>query len=448
MAARPAVLHIWMNGDLVGRWERTRTGADQLTYADAWLDSPERRPLSLSLPLAREPLRGPAVVAYFDNLLPDNERILRRIRERHHAASTAAFDLLTAVGRDCGGAVQLLAEDGQPPDPRRIECEALEESGVARILRETTSTGVLPGGDDEAFRLSLAGAQEKTALLRHRGRWCIPHGATPSTHIFKLPLGRVGTIGVDLSSSVELEWLSMTLAGELGLPVAACEVGCFEDQSALIVERFDRMKSHDGKWWQRLPQEDFCQATAVAPTSKYEADGGPGIARIMDLLRASERAGQDRAVFFTAQVVFWLMAVTDGHAKNFSLRLLRGGAWQMTPLYDILSVYPVAGARAGQLDPHKVRLAMAVESANRHYRILDIHRWHWVAMGKRLGLPDVDAIIENLAGRVPGALDRVAARLPRNFPARLFEPVANGVRGAARRLASEPPQRGGRGTRA
>lgn len=443
MAVRPAALGIWMNGDPVGRWERTRTGADQLTYADAWLASTESRPLSLSLPLAREPLRGRAVVAYFDNLLPDNDRILRRMRERQHAASTSAFDLLTAVGRDCVGAVQLVPAGESPSDPRHIECEALDESGVARILRETT----LPRGwavrDADAFRLSLAGAQEKTALLRHHGHWCIPHGATPSTHIFKLPLGRVGAAGMDLSDSVELEWLSMTLAAELGLPVAACEVGHFEDQSALIVERFDRSKSRDGKWWRRLPQEDFCQAMALSPTRKYEADGGPGMARIMDLLRASEHATQDRAMFFTAQIAFWLLAVTDGHAKNFSLRLLRGGAWHLTPLYDILSVYPVAGTRAGQLDPHKVRLAMAVESANRHYRLLDIHRWHWTAMGKRLGLPDVDAIIDSLIERVPAALDRVAARLPPDFPARLFAPIDSGVRGAARRLAAEASRRGG-----
>jgi serine/threonine-protein kinase HipA len=430
-----------MNGERVGRWERTRTGADRLTYAEAWLRSPAARPLSLSLPLAREALRGPAVVAYFDNLLPDNDLILRRIRERHHAPSTSAFDLLTAVGRDCVGAVQLVPADEQPADPRRIKFAALDEAGVARILRETRANTIGRVGDEAAFRLSLAGAQEKTALLRHRGCWCVPLGATPSTHIFKLPLGRVGAARVDLSDSVELEWLSMTLAGALGLPVAACDIGHFEDQSALIVERFDRSRSRDGKWWRRFPQEDFCQAMALAPTRKYEADGGPGIARIMDLLRASAHADRDRAMFFTAQLAFWLLAVTDGHAKNFSLRLLRGGAWHLTPLYDILSVYPVAGSRAGQLDPHKVRLAMAVESTNRHYRLLDIHRRHWVAMGVRLGLPRVDDLIDGLIARVPAALDYVAAALPRRFPPHLFEALDRGVRGAVQRLAAEPSHR-------
>lgn len=436
MAVRTMALDLWLNGALVGRWERTRTGADRLTYADGWLAARESRPLSLSLPLAAEPLRGPAVVAYFDNLLPDNDRILRRLRERYHAASTASFDLLEATGRDCVGAVQLVPAGEPPPDCRRIDADPLDESGVARILRETAVSGPMLMRDDDAFRISIAGAQEKTALLRHRGRWCVPRGATPSTHIFKLPLGRVGAQGVDLGDSVEIEWLSMELARELGLPVARVEIGRFEDQKALIVERFDRKLAATRKYWLRLPQEDFCQALAVSPLHKYESDGGPGIRAIMDVLRGSADAAEDRATFFKAQLAFWLLAVSDGHAKNFSLRIHAGGRYRMTPLYDILSVYPVAGPRAGQLDPHKVKLAMAVESGNRHYRILEIHRRHWLAFAARLGLTSPGAIIDELVERAPRALDRVAARLPHAVPARLFEPIDRGVRGAVRRLAS------------
>lgn len=437
MATRPTALGIWLNGDLVGHWERTRSGADQLTYADAWLASPDRRPLSLSLPLAAEPLRGTAVVAYFDNLLPDNDRILRRMRERHHAASTSAFDLLAAVGRDCVGAVQLVPVGEAPADPRCIDAEPLDEAGVARVLREATLAVPLLGHDGDAFRISIAGAQEKTALLWHRNRWCVPRGATPSTHIFKLPLGTVGTLGIDLADSVEIEWLSMELARAFGLPVAKVEVGQFEDRKALIVERFDRRLARDGRWWMRLPQEDFCQALAVLPARKYESDGGPGMRRILDVLRGSEDAVSDRAMFFRAQLVYWLLAVTDGHAKNFSLHLLAGGRYRATPLYDILSVYPVAGTRAGQLDPHKARLAMAVDGDNRHYRLLEIHRRHWLAFGAKLGIANVDDVIDELIARAPAALDAVGNRLPKGFPSRLHGPIVRGVRGAVKRIASE-----------
>lgn len=443
MAARLRALDIWMNGLYVGRWERTRQGADQLTYDRAWMGAPEGRPLSLSLPFTQGgvPLRSPLVAAYFENLIPDNERILRRLRDRYRAASRSAFDLLAAIGRDCAGAVQLVPAGEEPGDPRRIEARALNEAAVARLLRDTTTGGPLGAQEADAFRLSIAGAQEKTALLRHRGRWCIPQGATPSTHIFKLPLGLVGNLRADLGDSVELEWLCMEIARACGLPVAEVEIGRFEDQKALVVTRFDRARSRDGTWWQRIPQEDCCQAFGLPPSRKYETDGGPGMRRIMELLRGSETAGEDRAIFFKAQILFWMLAATDGHAKNFSLRLLPGGAYRLAPLYDILSVHSLMGRGANRLDPRKARLAMAVEGRNRHYVLHDIHRWHWVAMGGQLGLPDVGEMLESLPATVLAAIDRVAQRLPEDFPEPLFDGVARGVRQAARRLAGEPDRR-------
>ncbi|MGN2252326.1 type II toxin-antitoxin system HipA family toxin [Frateuria sp. GZRe12] len=429
-----------MNGLHVGRWERTRGGMDQLVYDPAWMTAPEGRPLSLSLPFTGVPLRSPRVASYFENLIPDNERILRRLRDRYHARSSSAFDLLATIGRDCAGAVQLVPTGEEPGDPRRIEAFALDEAGVAQLLRDATTGGPLDAREADAFRLSIAGAQEKTALLRHRGRWCIPRGATPSTHIFKLPLGLVGNVRADLGASVELEWLCMEIARECGLPVARVEIGRFEDQKALIVERFDRALSRDGKWWQRVPQEDCCQAFGLPPSQKYETDGGPGIRRIMELLRGSEAATEDRATFFRTQILFWLLAATDGHAKNFSLRLLPGGAYRLAPLYDILSIYPLMGRGAGKLDPRKAKLAMAVEGRNRHYVPHDIHRWHWVAMGEQLGFADVEWL-EGFPAAVVAALDRVAQRLPEDVPGSLFESVAEGVRQAARRLAGEPDRR-------
>lgn len=448
MPRRINALDIWMNGLRVGRWERVRSGADRLLYDRAWMDAPEGRPLSLSLPFARTnsaghvvPLSSPAVGAYFENLLPDNDHILRRLRDRHHAASTSAFDMLAVIGRDCAGAVQLLPAGQSPGDVHSIHAESLTEAGVAQVLRDAIAGGAPGRQEAQAFRLSIAGAQEKTALLRHRGRWCIPRDATPSTHIFKLPLGLVGNLRADMRDSVEIEWLSMEITRQFGLPVAESEIGAFEDQKALIVERFDRALSPDRKWWMRIPQEDCCQAFGLPPSRRYEADGGPGVAKIMDLLRGSEAADEDRTNFFKSQLLFWLMAATDGHAKNFSLRLLRGGAYRMTPLYDILSVHPIMGRRANQLDPHKAKLAMAVVSRNRHHDLHGIHRWHWVAMARKLGLPDAPALIEEIIQRTPAVLDSVAAQLPRGFPEYIFDAISKGMRQAAKRLAAEPDER-------
>jgi serine/threonine-protein kinase HipA len=442
--ARIRALDIWMNGLYVGRWERTRSGADRLTYDREWMEAPEGRPLSLSLPFTLSGTRGKvaslpaaAVAAYFDNLLPDNDRILRRLRDRYGASSTSAFDLLATVGRDCVGAVQLIPAGQQPNDVHTINAQPLTEREVAQVLRDTTLAGPLGQRDSEAFRLSIAGAQEKTALLLHQGQWCIPRRSTPSTHIFKLPLGLVGNMHADMRDAVEIEWLSMEIVRAFGLSVARTEIGQFEDQKALIVERFDRSLSSDGRWWMRTPQEDFCQALGMPPSKKYEADGGPGIQSIMGVLRGSDDPHGDRATFFKSQLLFWLIAATDGHAKNFSLRLLPGGAYRLTPLYDILSAYPLMGRGANRLDRHKAKLAMAVTARNRHYDLHGIHRWHWVAMGTALGLPNVSTLIDAIVQQVPAALATMAARLPERFPAAIFDAISAGMTKAARRLGNE-----------
>src|SRR5690606_17250821 len=130
---------------------------------------------------------------------------------------------------------------------------------------------------------SIAGAQEKTGLLRHQGRWCVPLGSTPSTHIFKLPLGLVGNMRADMTGSVENEWLCLKLMAAFGIPVAEADMASFDGQPVLLVTRFDRRLADDGSWWMRLPQEDMCQASGLPASRRYESDGGPGIARIMEL---------------------------------------------------------------------------------------------------------------------------------------------------------------------
>lgn len=449
MVRRVKALDLWMNSYRVGRWERGNAGIDRLTYDADWMAAPHGRPLSLSLPFAYAhgarqpvPIRGDAVTAYFDNLIPDNERILQRMRAHYGTRSTTAFDLLGAVGRDCIGAVQIVPADETPDGVQTIDFRALDEADVARLLRATISTARWTSEEADAFRLSIAGAQEKTALLRHRGRWCIPLRATPSTHIFKLPLGLVGNLRADLRNSVEIEWLSMQLARELGLPVAGVEMARFEDQQVLIVERFDRQLARDRTWWQRIPQEDFCQALGLLPSRKYEADGGPGIRGIMEILQGSDRADHDRGLFFRTQIVLWLMAATDGHAKNFSIHLLPGGRYHLTPLYDILSSYPIQGRGPNGLDPRKVRLAMSVKGRNAHSLAHEIHRWHWVSMAEGLGLQGVGRTIDELVHRVPAAIDNVSNRLPSGFPPAVFDAISHGMKHAAKRLSNEPDRRG------
>lgn len=435
-------LDIWMNGELVGRWSFAPSTGHRFVYAEEWLASPNGRPLSLSLPwsVGTLPHRGEAVEAYFDNLLPDSEPIRRRLQARFGADSTAAFDLLAEVGRDCAGAVQLLPPESEPPDVRRIDAEPLSESAVARLLDAATRTPGLghPAEEDEALRISLAGAQEKTALLHHEGRWFRPLGATPTTHLLKLPLGLVGARRADFTTSVENEWLCARLLAAYGVPVAPCRIERFGRHKVLVVERFDR-RLVDGRWWARLPQEDFCQATATPPHRKYEADGGPGIETVLDLLRGSERAADDRRLFLGVQILFWMLAAPDGHAKNFSLFLLPQGRFQLTPLYDVVSAWPVAGDAPSKFSWFKLKLAMAVRGTTRHWRLKDIRRRHWNATARRAGLgTDFEPVIAALTEAAPRIAESVGRELPRGFPASVSDPILEGLLSSARSLSEMP----------
>ncbi len=416
----------------------------ELRYEDSWLASRSARPLSLSLPLplvGNEPLRGERVEYFFDNLLPDSGAIRRRLAQRYSAGSEDTFDLLAAIGRDCVGAIQLLPADEAPTGFDRIEGEVLDDEAVAALLRATVSSASFAAqGKDQDFRISIAGAQEKTALLRHDDQWLRPLGATPTTHIVKLPMGLVGNMQADMRTSVYNEWLCLKFMRELGLDVAQADIVTFADHMpVLVVERFDRKRHPSGTWILRLPQEDFCQALGVSPAKKYEADGGPGIERLAQVLSGSQRARADLRTLLASQVVFWLLAATDGHAKNYSIRLQAGGDYALTPLYDVLSAWPIIGNGKNQLAWRNAKLAMAVSGKNRHYELATIMRRHFNASAAKCGWgADAEDIMSELLARVEPAIDAVTRQMPVDFPQDVAEAVFDGVRKQVQRLQAQP----------
>jgi serine/threonine-protein kinase HipA len=436
-----------MNGAFVGTWSQSPQGQHTLQYDAAWTQAEQGRPLSLSLPFqpGNPPHRGDAVRHYFDNLLPDSRDIRERLARRFHTGSTAAFELLAEVGRDCVGALEILPVGVRTAGIATPTADALTEAQVAQVLRGTTTPHLLGGvASDDDFRISIAGAQEKTALLYRDGQWYLPRGATPTTHILKLPLGWIGGMKLDMRDSVENEWLCALILAAFGLPVAPCEIWQFEDMKALAVERFDR------RWWTgptgerhllRLPQEDCCQATGTPADAKYEADGGPGMDAIFNKLGGSVARDHDLRTFFQAQLLFWMLRATDGHAKNFSLFLRPGGRYQLTPLYDVLSAYPVLGEGPSSLSPFKARMAMSVRSKNAHWKMHDIQRRHWLALGTRHGVTTADgrpvaALIDDWVARTPRVVETVRALLPPRFPKRVAASILGGLLEAARQLAA------------
>lgn len=429
-----------MNGERVGEWTSLRTGTPVFRYDTSWVQSPSARALSLSLPItADREIRGEAVDYYFDNLLPDNVEIRRRIRTRFQTQSTGAFDLLSAIGRDCVGAVQLLPPDQTPEGWNRISAEPLTDAGVEAVLREVTVA---------APSISLAGAQEKTALLRMSGRWFQPTGATPTTHILKLPLGLVGNFQGDFSDSIENEWLCGQLLRTLGLPVAETEVAHFGEQRVLVVKRFDRrwngvtaeeargrsFRPARGTWIARLPQEDFCQASGLPPTRRYESEGGPSIQSALELLSGSAHPDEDEATFVLAQLSFWLLAAIDGHGKNFSIFHQRGGTYALTPLYDVLSAWPVIGHGRNELPLERAKLAMAVRGRRPHYRIDEITGRHWHELSQQVPIANLWDRMQTLVAEATVAVERLEARLPADFPQRVYARIRAGVLHQSRRF--------------
>lgn len=308
----------WMNNQRVGELTKLANGAHTFKYAPEWLASRYARPLSLSLPLQRGNITSDAVFNFFDNLLPDSPIVRDRIVKRYHAKSRQPFDLLSEIGRDSVGAVTLIPEDETVTHPI-MAWEKLTEARLEEVL--TAYKADIPLGmirEENDFRISVAGAQEKTALLRIGNDWCIPKGITPTTHIIKLPIGEIRqpNATLDLSQSVDNEYYCLLLAKELGLNVPDAEIIKAGNVRALAVERFDRRWNAERTVLLRLPQEDMCQTFGLPSSVKYESDGGPCIARIMAFLMGSSEALKDRYDFMKFRVFQWLIGATDGHAKT------------------------------------------------------------------------------------------------------------------------------------
>jgi serine/threonine-protein kinase HipA len=237
---------------------------------------------------------------------------------------------------------------------------------------------------------------------------------------------------VDLTSSVENEYLCLKILDALGLPAARAEIETFGDRRVLIVERFDRLWTGDQRLL-RLPQEDSCQALSVPPTLKYESDGGPGITDILKMLRGSDEPLSDQRAFLKANIAFWLMGATDGHAKNFSIFLSPGGRFRMTPLYDVISAQPSVDSK--QILWKQFRLAMAF-GTKPHYQIRQIAPRHFFQTADQAGVGRevIESIVDELLEGGAAAVDSVVSKLPKSFPDQIASSIKAAIKGRLRLL--------------
>lgn len=426
-------LRVYQNGEIVGYLSKQPSGAIDFIYAAEWLSNDRAFPVSLSLPLREDAFKGAPVVAVFENLLPDSEKLRTRVAEKVGADGIDAYSLLSQIGHDCVGALQFFPEDADIDfsDLNSIQGTAISDEEIENILNNLAR---VPLGLDREhdFRISVAGAQEKTALLFYKGEWLRPSGATPTTHIFKTQIGELPN-GVDLSNSVENEFYGLTLMEAFGLPVNKAEIKIFGKTKSLVIERFDRAWSKDGALL-RIPQEDCCQALSIPPSRKYQNDKNrpanekqPSMFEILTLLKAGDRPAEDQKAFLKAQIIFWLIGATDGHAKNFSIFLGRGGRFILTPFYDVLTAQPFFDTR--QIERKEMKMAMSVGAKN-HYRMDEIQGRHFIQTVEKAGLPRhlAEEALAEVLSSAERALLSVEKSLPSGFPEEIHCSVQRAMR--------------------
>ncbi|MET0005426.1 MAG: type II toxin-antitoxin system HipA family toxin [Candidatus Thiodiazotropha sp.] len=422
---RSRALDVYVGTSLVGSYMRAASAATRFRYDPQWLESEHAFPISRSLPLSDRVWSGDEANAYFDGLLPDDQTVRDKIASREDADSAGTFDLLAAIGRDCAGALRFVPEGSDPGDPAKMTHRPVTDEEIAERLAALAHNPLGIDASTDDFRISIAGMQEKTAFLQIKGQWHLPLGATPTSHIFK-PAMKEGPSGADFSDTPWNEWFCLNICRDFGLDTAQTEVLQFGGKPVIVVERFDRLWKDRVLY--RLPQEDLFQALSVPSIRKYEADGGPGILDILNFLNGAESPRKDRLRFMKAQIVFWLLAAIDGHAKNFSIFLTPGG-YRLTPLYDVMSSSPYP-----ELSPHKVKLAMAIGDS-RQYRIKGILPRHFYQTAKKAGIPkeEMDHLFSDIQACLDPAYEKTATLAGEaGMPRHTVDAILDGIRNRAR----------------
>jgi serine/threonine-protein kinase HipA len=404
-----------LDGGEVGRVHNDARGRLTFVYDSDWREARGAYPVSLSMPLAAEE-HGPSVVqSFLWGLLPDNEHVLDRWAKKFQVSARNVFALISHVGEDCAGAIQFVTPDRFDVLRSGVDdkVEWLDEAAIAKrlqALREDPAAWRLPR---DTGQFSLAGAQPKTALLLQKDRWGVPSGRIPTTHILKPPTGH-------FDGHAENEHICLNLARNLGLPVAETKVVRFEKEIAIVVERYDRQFS--GNDVIRVHQEDVCQARGIMPTKKYQNEGGPAPADVVELLRTySTDSVDDLDTFVNALGFNWLIAGTDAHAKNYSLLLASGPTVRLAPLYDIASILPY-----DDVGLQKMKLAMKIGG---EYKLSQIGLREWQKFARETRF-DADKVIMGL--------NSLAEQLPDNVAAVCAAAQAEGLENAIiKRLAAQ-----------
>lgn len=348
-------LDVYLHRQKVGKLTQDNHGDVIFEYDESYLTNPTANPLSLSLSLSKNRFNRNECRPFFGGILPE-EANRKIIAGNLGISAKNDFALLEQIGGECAGAVTFMPKGIALPD-REDSYRTLTEEELADIQRILPKRPLMAG--EEGIRLSLAGAQNKIAVVRENGTIRLPLYGAPSTHILKPQIDRFDGI-------VSNEELCMKLSAAVGIPTAHVQTGATEGINYILVERYDRryIPSASGGeiLLQREHQEDFCQALGIVSERKYQSEGGPSLKQCFELVRnTSSLPLVDLQSLLDAVIFNLLIGNNDAHGKNFSLIYHADGQTRLAPLYDLVSTtaYPELSASmamkiGGENDPEKI----------------------------------------------------------------------------------------------
>lgn len=403
-------LHVLLDGALVGVLEKNnRGGRIAFQYSNDWLRQELPVPLSLSMPVLPQRYTHPLVESWLWGLLPDNEQVLRRWAQQFHVSARNVFALLTYLGTDVAGAIQIVPSEYKA-DALGKKTKWLTDEELDERFHALSQDAAMARRADDPGRFSLAGVQSKMALLYKRQRWGVPGGDVPTNRIIKLA-------NMAYDGLIENEHFCLQLASAIGLDAVTTTVMSRAGVTAIVVERYDRVEQ--GRRLVRLHQEDMCQALGFHPANRYQNEGGPGVLDVFAVLDSSSESQRDREKFLRAQVFNFLIGGTDAHAKNFSILLGDQGRVRLAPLYDIASMLPYESDK-------KLKLAMKI---GRSYHFSTTLPRHWYELGRKLrNVPSPVDVLEEYADILPETAAAVAGKCIKDgLKHSIFERLVEGI---------------------
>jgi serine/threonine-protein kinase HipA len=409
------MLEVRLHGELVGTLRRKSNGSLQFRYDAAYVERTDAQPLSQALPLQKEGFPHRICLSFFGGLLPE-EDVRSRVARTIGISEENDYLLLERLGGDCAGAVTLIPEGGEEPDPGSEELVLLTEEKLDELLSKLPQRP-LAADDEGKVRLSLAGAQSKVPVVETDQGFGLPQRSeTPTTHILKPEPERFPGL-------VANEFFCMRLAAEVGLPVAEVrQATTLSGLPYLVVTRYDRDLTHEPI--RRLHQEDLCQALGRLTDEKYQAEGGPTVGEAMELLNRSAVPALDRPQLWSALVFNALIGNCDAHGKNFSL-LYDSRTPHLAPLYDLVSTAVYDGI--------STRLAMSIDGAR---DLSEVNAEAWKKLAEEVGLAQLytQRRVSELSEQVLKAVEEVRARPEHDHEA--VSEITDQIKARAKRFLS------------